>query len=593
MFWLLGFGLLMGEPSNGFMGLGDFAFQPKISAHNLAQQTSKYSSWLFHFAFASTATTIVSGSVAGRMKMSSYTLWALLSPVAYAIMAHWAWADKGWLFKMGFSDFAGSGPVHLYGACGGLAGAILVGPRLGRFDVNGKRGKKCKEIYEPENVIAGTLILWWGWIGFNCGSTFGTTGIKASIATRVGVVTVVATIAGASTELLKVFLPSARDQVKKQGTLYKEKAGETISDTLQRAKSVRIPSVRISKRPTAPSDGGVDSNSQPNEEEEEEVTQEEEEQHFEEAERKVAQSTTGTEDDDGEDERPASTRRTSSFRNLWGKVEEGGDRRPSMRRASLFQLSPEVRERAMRRLTTFQLPPEVRERAKTAIRIADNRIKVPGLTNAILSALVAITAPCNCVTPRMAIVIGAVAPFISDFANQKVEQYGVDDPCGAIGVHGAAGIWGLMSVALFSKADLSGNQLGHGFVYDPREGIHLVGIQALGALAIFAWGLGINLAFFKFVEFVTTRLRVEKGVEMEGLDSVEHGTASATSNLLVGRRSTGNEGSRRRKKYPRDFEGGASYGPHNWCEDAFDEATGSMELVQQQPRSPPAEETRE
>ena len=67
--------------------------------------------------------------------------------------------------------------MHLYGACGGLAGAILVGPRVGRFDVNGKRGKKCKEIYEPENVIAGTLILWWGWIGFNCGRALGTRGL--------------------------------------------------------------------------------------------------------------------------------------------------------------------------------------------------------------------------------------------------------------------------------------------------------------------------------------------------------------------------------------------------------------------------------
>ena len=533
MFWCLGFGLGFGEEGNSFMGMGDFFFQPKIKGNNVAEQTDGYANWLFHFAFASTATTIVSGSVAGRMKMSAYTSWAFLSPMAYAIVAHWVWADDGWLAKRSFADFAGDGPVHLYGACGALAGVICVGARKGRFNDDGTRGKNIKEIYEPESVIAGTLILWWGWIGFNCGSTFGTTGIKASVATRVGVVTVVATIAGAVTELIKVFLPSARKKVLAKATSIST-AGQAVS---------RAASVRVMKRWSSDSNvvrwheeeegrpRKVSFEGMPEKEEEEARPQ------------KVSFDTKEEQGDDDDDDESPTVELTKkaprgSLSVLWrmnSSVNRPGDNdvgRPGTNKNH--------------RGSVMQIRESFKTIKKKVFMVEDNRIKVPGLTNAILSALVAITAPCNVVVPRMAIIIGAVAPFIANAANNYVERMGYDDPCGAIGVHGAAGVWGLVSVGLFSKGDLPGNDVGAGFVYQPSVGIQQVWIQLYGALAIIAWGVGINVILFKLVEYVTESLRVNEEDEEKGLDSIEHATTTLYQGLAKRSRQTSNRVSTQR-----------------------------------------------
>ena len=122
-----------------------------------------FSKYLFFFAFASTATTIVSGAVAGRLKFAAYMLFSACNILIYAFPAHWVWAPNGWLATAGFHDFAGDGPVHLLGACNGLVGTVMLGAREGRFEEGGHRR------YQPSShvtVILGLFMLWWGWIGF-------------------------------------------------------------------------------------------------------------------------------------------------------------------------------------------------------------------------------------------------------------------------------------------------------------------------------------------------------------------------------------------------------------------------------------------
>ena len=135
----------------------------------------------------------MSGTVAGRLKFTAYILFAGLNVLIYSLPAHWVWGGNGWLAALGMHDFAGDGPVHLLGACNGLVGTVMLGPREGRFDPGGHRK------YQPSSnvsVIFGLFMLWWGWIGFNCGSTFGVSGLRWVTACRVSMTTVNASCAG-------------------------------------------------------------------------------------------------------------------------------------------------------------------------------------------------------------------------------------------------------------------------------------------------------------------------------------------------------------------------------------------------------------
>ena len=99
--------------------------------------------------------------------LDSYMAFSATATVLYAFPCHWVWADGGWLNVRGFHDFAGDGPVHLFGACNALAGAMLVGPRTGRWDPP-RLGQTPKfGVSSPSSVIFGLFMLWWGWIGFS------------------------------------------------------------------------------------------------------------------------------------------------------------------------------------------------------------------------------------------------------------------------------------------------------------------------------------------------------------------------------------------------------------------------------------------
>lgn len=159
-FWIIGFGLMFGSDVNGLLGTTDFA----IDGKNLEQA----SIFFFQAMFAATAVTIVSGAVAERIKFNAYIVVSIIvTSIIYPIFGHWAWSDNGWLKALGFADFAGSTVVHSMGAWIGLAGAIVLGPRLGKFKNN-----KIK-YFAPSNhnfIVFGVFILFFAWFGFNAGS---------------------------------------------------------------------------------------------------------------------------------------------------------------------------------------------------------------------------------------------------------------------------------------------------------------------------------------------------------------------------------------------------------------------------------------
>mgnify|MGYP005847309059 CR=1 FL=1 len=163
VFWLIGYGLMFGDSWDGWWGTTAFALDGVDEPMELAI-------FVFQVAFAGTAATIVSGAVAERMRFATYVISAIVVvAIIYPVSGHWIWASGGWLAEIGFVDFAGSTVVHSLGGWVGLAGALLLGPRLGRFDADGKPRK----IHGQSLVLAviGVIILWFGWFGFNGGST--------------------------------------------------------------------------------------------------------------------------------------------------------------------------------------------------------------------------------------------------------------------------------------------------------------------------------------------------------------------------------------------------------------------------------------
>lgn len=167
IYWVIGYGLMYGEPLfGGWLAWGGWGISQsgsEVGAGVLNPQTD----WLFQVAFAATAATIVSGAVAGRIKFQAYLVYTVfISALVYPISGYWKWGG-GWLNELGFHDFAGSLVVHSVGGFAGLAGAMLLGPRIGRFSKSGGN------TLPPHNYTLATLgvfILWIGWYGFNPGS---------------------------------------------------------------------------------------------------------------------------------------------------------------------------------------------------------------------------------------------------------------------------------------------------------------------------------------------------------------------------------------------------------------------------------------
>ncbi len=167
VFWLLGFALLFGDSYHGLFGLSGFMFGDGASAFNI-------SFFIFQMMFCGTAATLTSGAIAERATFIGYLLATfVLSTFIYPITGHWAWGglldsnNQGWLEAKGFVDFAGSTVVHSVGGWVALAAVLIIGPRIGRFDegtstLNGSNLPMC---------ALGAMLIWFGWFGFNGGST--------------------------------------------------------------------------------------------------------------------------------------------------------------------------------------------------------------------------------------------------------------------------------------------------------------------------------------------------------------------------------------------------------------------------------------
>lgn len=173
-YWTVGYGFMFGVSKSGFIGFDDFFFDPSGTITSGPAMTF----FIFQSMFCATAASIISGSVAERLKFNSYlVITAIVGTILYPVVGHWAWANSddmfggdgttGWLYNLGFIDFAGSTIVHSTGGWIGLSIILIIGPRSGRF-IEGKVRK-----FTPSNLplsVLGVLLLGFGWHGFNGGS---------------------------------------------------------------------------------------------------------------------------------------------------------------------------------------------------------------------------------------------------------------------------------------------------------------------------------------------------------------------------------------------------------------------------------------
>jgi Amt family ammonium transporter len=355
--------MAFGDGGNGFVGGSGFV--PSID--DLLRVGAEPFSWfsaipgaagyLFEVVFAGVSLAIVWGAMAERTKLWVYFAFGVVFIFVYSLVSHWVWSPDGWLFARGMQDFAGSTVVHYQGALAALAGALLLGPRLGKFDKDGK--PNAIPGHNLAYVTLGVLILWFGWFGFNPGSTlsvdFGGIGFFAYVAMNTNIAAACGAIGGVATAWLVL-------------------------------------------------------------------------------------------------------------------------RKPDLSM----------------------------------------------MLNGVIAALVAITAACAFVSPWAAIVIGLVAGAVAVLGVLLVERLRVDDPVGAVAVHGMAGVWGTLSLGLFalpSQADSLATGVG-GLVY--TGSFHQLGTQALGLAAVGAFTFTASFGALWVMKRIAG-IRVEEHVETAGLDVSEHG----------------------------------------------------------------------
>ena len=362
VYWVVGFGLAFGGGNaligtDGFVPSTDAMIAVGQKPFDWFSEVPGAAGYLFEVVFAGVSLAIVWGAMAERAKLWVYFAFGVAFTLIYSVTSHWIWSPHGWLFHLGMQDFAGSTVVHYQGALAGLAGALLLGPRIGKFGTDG-RANPIPGHNIPYAVL-GTLILWFGWFGFNPGSTlsvdFGGFGYFAYVA----LTTNIAAAAGAIGGLVTAWL---------------------------------------------------------------------------------------------------------------------------------------------------------------VLKKAD----ISMMLNGVLAALVAITAASGFVAPWAAILIGLVSGFIAVVGVIFVERIGIDDPIGAVAVHGMSGVWGTLACGLFAVPILSSNLATgtKGLVYD--GGFHQLGVQALGLVAVGAFTFGTSFGCLWVLNKIWG-IRVSSEVEMQGLDVHEHG----------------------------------------------------------------------
>jgi Amt family ammonium transporter len=362
VYWAVGFGLAFGD-GNGLIGTSGFL--PSVG--ELTSVGQKPFDWfteipgaaayLFEVVFAGVSLAIVWGAMAERAKLWVYFAFGVIFTLIYSVVSHWIWSPHGWLFSKGMQDFAGSTVVHYQGALAALAGALILGPRIGKFGHDG-RANPIPGHNLPYAVL-GTLILWFGWFGFNPGSTlsvdFGGFGYFAYVALTTNLAAAAGAVGGVATAWI------------------------------------------VLKKPD-----------------------------------------------------------------------------------------------------------------------------ISMMLNGVLAALVAVTAASGFVAPWAAVVIGLVSGFIAVVGVIAVERIGIDDPIGAVAVHGMSGVWGTLATGLFAVPSLA-HRLGTGtggFFY--TGSLHQLGVQAVGIVAVGAFTFTASFGVLWTMN-VLWGIRVEDHVETAGLDVSEHG----------------------------------------------------------------------
>jgi ammonium transporter, Amt family len=190
VYYLVGYGMAFGDGGNGFVGGSGYAPSTEEllrigqAPFSWFSQIPAAAGYLFEVVFAGVSLAIVWGAMAERTKLWVYFAFGVVFTLIYSLVSHWIWSPDGWLFARGMQDFAGSTVVHYQGALAGLAGALLLGPRLGRFGSDGRSNPIPG--HNMAFTTLGVIILWFGWFGFNAGSTlsvdFGGLGFFAYVA---------------------------------------------------------------------------------------------------------------------------------------------------------------------------------------------------------------------------------------------------------------------------------------------------------------------------------------------------------------------------------------------------------------------------
>jgi Amt family ammonium transporter len=217
-FFAVGYGLAYGRKTNKDTA-GDYIGEGNFLLSNSATLTGEgWTHFLFNWAFAAAAATICSGAMAERTQFVAYLGYsALLTGFVYPVVVHWCWSSDGWISSfnsskwsdVGFIDLAGSGVVHMVGGFAGLMGAIMLGPRTGRFGMNGQPVPMPG--HNATLTVLGTFVLWVGWYGFNPGSVYALKDLAS--AEQVGRSAVMTTLAAATGGVATLFLHRAFNKV--------------------------------------------------------------------------------------------------------------------------------------------------------------------------------------------------------------------------------------------------------------------------------------------------------------------------------------------------------------------------------------------
>jgi len=210
LFFLVGYSFMYGDDISGGLGLigwSGFGIESELSGEPGPGVLHPQVDWLFQVAFAATAATIVSGAVIGRMQFRAYVIYSMfITAIVYPISGFWKWGG-GWLDQLGFYDFAGSIVVHAVGGFAALAGAMVMGPRIGRFNNDPEAPHLAGHSLATASL--GVFILWVGWYGFNPGSQLAFSGAANIAATML--IAVNTTLAGAAGAVSAMFVTRMLD----------------------------------------------------------------------------------------------------------------------------------------------------------------------------------------------------------------------------------------------------------------------------------------------------------------------------------------------------------------------------------------------